>query len=253
MQTEQVPATYAQAMPVAIGREKKLVGLLERRTGWRLSWRGRFFVLALMLAGALGFLEYAHSFLAVNEPVPADLLVMEGWAPNYTTKQAAQIFLAGKYQRLLVVRPILDLPDKYESGRYSGDYVAELLVTHGVPSDRVTTLLPPTVGKDRTYHSALAVKEWLAQQKMTVTALDVATLGPHARRSRLLYEKAFMNDVKIGIIPLDNIEYDPAHWWRTSEGGEGNAERIHRLHICAFPISCERLKSAAGENILANL
>jgi hypothetical protein len=72
--------------------------------------------------------------------------------------------------------------------------------------------------KDRTYHSALAAKEWLGQEGISTGTIDVATLGPHARRSRLLFEKAFGNDMKVGIITLDDVEYDPAHWWRTSEG-----------------------------------
>ena len=64
--------------------------------------------------------------------------------------------------------------------------------------------------------------------------LDLATLGPHARRSRLLYEKAFGPQVKIGIVALVNREYDPAHWWRTSEGvreviGEGIAYMYARF------------------------
>ena len=47
----------------------------------------------------------------------------------------------------------------------------------------------------------------------------VATQWPYARRSRLLYQKAFGDSYMVGIIALRNLEYDPAHWWRTSEGG----------------------------------
>jgi hypothetical protein len=207
-----------QISPPAVGREKMFAGLLERKTCWGLSWRGRFLALALALAAGIGLVRSSYSFLAMNEPVPADLLVVEGWSPTYSMGQVAQEFLQGKYQRLLVVRAVLDLPNDYESGRYGGDYLANLLIQHGVPKDRLTTLYPLVVKKDRTYNSALAVKEWLAGQKITIKSLDVATLGPHARRSHLMYEKAFAGQAKIGIIALDNIDYDPAHWWRTSEG-----------------------------------
>jgi hypothetical protein len=44
------------------------------------------------------------------------------------------------------------------------------------------------------------------------------TIGPHARRSRLLNQKAFDSRVKIGVIALTNPEYDADHWWRYSEG-----------------------------------
>jgi hypothetical protein len=231
MQTEPMKISREPTSPPAAGREKMLAGLLERRTCWRLSWRGRFLALALALAAAIGLVRSSYSFLAVNEPVPADLLVVEGWSPTYSMEQVAREFALGNYQRVLVVRAVLDSPNDYESGRYGGDYLANLLIQHGVPKDRLTTLYPLVVKKDRTYHSALAVKEWLAAQNVTVKSLDV---GPHARRSHLMYEKAFGGDVKIGIIALNNIDYDPAHWWRTSEGvrdmlGEGIAYMYARF------------------------
>ena len=48
--------------------------------------------------------------------------------------------------------------------------------------------------------------------------IDVATVALHARRSRLLYQKAFGSQTEVGIIALDDLTYDPAHWWRYSEG-----------------------------------
>jgi len=48
--------------------------------------------------------------------------------------------------------------------------------------------------------------------------LNLVTLGPHARRSWLLYQEAFGDDVKIGVIPLENRSYDPSRWWCSSEG-----------------------------------
>ena len=43
-------------------------------------------------------------------------------------------------------------------------------------------------------------------------------MGPHARRSRLLYEEALGGEFKIGIIALADRRFDPEHWWRSSEG-----------------------------------
>jgi hypothetical protein len=59
-----------------------------------------------------------------------------------------------------------------------------------------------------------------------VESLDLVTLGPHARRSRLLYEEAFGNKVKVGVIAIAIPDYDVKRWWRYSEGvreviGEG--------------------------------
>ncbi len=201
-----------QKRPSAFG------GLLRRRECWTLSRAGWLLVLALGLVILVTLRFGVHSFLALTDRVPAKLLVIEGWSPPNTMKQAASEFLHGGYQRAVLIRPVLEEGDRYESGRYSGDFVSRLLVQDGVPQEKLSTLFPNVASKDRTYHSALVVKQWAREQGMEVKFLDVATEGPHARRSRLMYEKAFGAGVKIGIIAMDSHEYDPRHWWRTSEG-----------------------------------
>lgn len=64
----------------------------------------------------------------------------------------------------------------------------------------------------------LAIQEWLRQQALPVRAMDVARIGAHVRRSRILYRKAFRANVEIGVIALDEQDYDPAQWWGSSEG-----------------------------------
>ena len=196
----------------------RFLGLIARRTGWKLTWRGRLLA-GLLVLGALWMLQMRiHAFLAVTDQVPADVLIIEGWIPPDTLSQAAEEFRKGGYHQLILLRPILDDTDKYQSGRYNGDFMANLLIEDGVPKEEEATLFPIVAQKDRTYHSALVARQWLAEHGMKVKSLDVATLGPHARRSRLMYEQAFGGEVKIGIIALSDREYDPAHWWRSSEG-----------------------------------
>ena len=67
-------------------------------------------------------------------------------------------------------------------------------------------------------------------------ALNVATVGAHARRSKLLFEKAFGPTTRVGVVALEDPEYDPMHWWRTSEGvrevlGESIAYVYARLFL----------------------
>ena len=54
-------------------------------------------------------------------------------------------------------------------------------------------------------------------RRESVKSLDVVSLGPHARRSRLLYEQAFGAHARVDIIALPDAAYDPDRWWRSRE------------------------------------
>ncbi len=194
------------------------LGLATRRMAWKLTWRGWLLLLGVLLALAVSIQLHIYSFLAPNQPWPAPLLIVEGWSPTFTTKQIADEFRSGHFQRVLVLRPITSATNKYESGRFLGDYMVNLLVQDGVPENCVSAIYPPVAKRDRTYSAALAARQWMEEQGISAAIIDVATLGPHARRSRLLFQEAFGDRTKVGVISLDDDGYDSAHWWRTSEG-----------------------------------
>jgi len=197
----------------------KAGGLLVRKTGWHLSWCAKLLVLMIVIIVGLAAARFVHPFLAVTQRSGGQLLVVEGWIPTHTLKQAAAEYESGHYQHVLVVRGTVDnLGNQYDSGRHDGEYAAKFLVQYGVPQESVKTLFFPLLPKDRTFQTALAVKHWLAEQSTAVKSMDVMTVGPHARRSRLLFEKAFGENVVIGIVALENSAYDAGHWWRSSEG-----------------------------------
>lgn len=197
-------------------RVTRCAGLWVRREAWVLSWRGRGLLALLLVAAAAGWGMGVYPFLAVTERVPASVLVIEGWTGSAAMRQAAEEFRTGGYRTALLVRPVLGQYDR--DGRFLGERIAEALVEYGVPQHQLVTIYPDTVQKDRTYHIATATLQWIASQPAPVSGVNVATLGPHARRSRLLFRKAFGTDCPVGIVSLRNLAYDPAHWWRTSEG-----------------------------------
>ena len=71
------------------------------------------------------------------------------------------------------------------------------------------------IRRDRTYAMALSLKHWLREHGMTVTKVNLITGGPHARRSRLMFEKAFGRGVTVGVIAIPADDYDERHWWRS--------------------------------------
>ena len=144
---------------------------------------------------------------------------MEGWIPFYAVHAAAQEFASGSYRQVLTTGgPISGM------GGYTNDYNtsaslgAGRLKAEGVPS-AVIQMVPSRVSeRDRTYSSALALRHWLDQQGKKVKAINVVTADTHARRTRLLFQRALGNDISVGVIAVPNPDYDARHWWRYSEG-----------------------------------
>lgn len=201
---------------------KRCLGLLRRRQILLPSWRGWLLLVVLgILAGYAG-MRGIHPFLAPDRPVESDILVVEGWVPDYALKQGLDLSVEHKSRYLLLTGGTV----RGEANPEPGDTYAYMAMkrlqriggdlphVHPVPSPELT----PEPERDRTYASALAVKRWLSGRGIEVRSINVLTVGAHARRSRLLFQKAFGPEVEVGVIAVPDREYDPRHWWRFSEG-----------------------------------
>lgn len=181
---------------------------------WR-GWLGLLLVAALAVALAA---RCAYGFLAVNDVVPGGVLVIEGWTPDYVLEPAAVEFRRGGYALWCVTGSSI------EKGQFLaefGDY-ARMTVAAFEKAGGEKGLLQPVpwakVRRDRTYASALALKAWLLGRGLPVDRVTVVTNGVHARRSRLLYEKAFGPGSQIGVLAVPDQYFDPARWWTSSAG-----------------------------------
>src|SRR4029077_21234298 len=95
---------------------------------------------------------------------------------------------------------------------------AERLKANGIPRESLEMVPSHVIGRDRTYSSAVALREWLREHNAALRSFNVVTEDTHARRTRLLFQEAFGKDVTVGIIAVPNPDYDARHWWRYSEG-----------------------------------
>ncbi len=192
--------------------------MFVRRECWTLSGRVRILLLALVLAGTLTVWYGTYPFLAQTVPVDSNVLVVESWVPTHMLSLVALEFQRNHYERLLVMRATYDGPYSYVEAVDSREFAANTLVRYGVPRGAVETVFYPAADRDRTYHAAIATKQWIREHGMLGTSLTVAAVGPHARRTRMMFMKALGSDVKLGTLALQDPLYDPKRWWRTSEG-----------------------------------
>ncbi|HTH47545.1 MAG TPA: ElyC/SanA/YdcF family protein [Candidatus Limnocylindria bacterium] len=192
-------------------------GLLRRRVCVVPTWRGW-----LALAGASGllvvtFLRVLHPLLTVTQPVAADFLVVEGWGPDFVMQYSIGEFHRGGYRQMIVTGGPLEKGSPLMQYRTTADLGAETIRELGLRTN-VLALPAPEVRKDRTYVSALVLKRWFRQQGLTAVRFNLLTIGPHARRTRMMFREAFGKDAEIGIIAVPDERYDEAHWWVSSQG-----------------------------------
>jgi len=195
-------------------------GTLTRKERWGLSWRGRLIVVLLSFSIAVFLLFNAERFLAETQRVNSNILVVEGWIHEYAIRAAAEEFKKGSYERVFTTGgPVVGI------GRYVNDYQtsasvgADLLKNAGVAPEFVQMVPSRVMDRDRTYGSAVALREWFREHDMAEgKSFNVLTEDVHARRTRLLFQEAFGEGVKVGIIAVPSPDYDAKHWWRYSEG-----------------------------------
>ena len=80
--------------------------------------------------------------------------------------------------------------------------------------------LAEKVGVDRTYASALALKAHFEAQGLRAGRVDLYTVGPHARRSRYLFQKALGPSFEVGSFCIPHQDIHREDWWTTSEGAK---------------------------------
>lgn len=187
-------------------REKRVL----TAQGWTVS-------LISLTALLLGILVNIHPFLAVTSPLRAEALVVEGWLNDQGVEKAVSEFKIGGYKTLITTGGALSRGSYLAQYKTYAALSAATLVKLGFNSNQLVVVPAKDVIRDRTYANALALSQWLTDSKSTLKSINLYTDGVHARRSRLLYQKA-LAPVKVGIVAVTNLDYDPRHWWASSAG-----------------------------------
>jgi len=217
-------------------QSRKLWGIFTRQERWGLSWRGRLAVLFIIALAIGAWLFNIQPFLASTRRADTHVLVVEGWINGYAIQAAVSEFESGHYEKVFTTGgPVVGTGGYINDFNTSASVGAESLVKAGLPAGLVQMVPSHISGRDRTYSSALALREYFQTNGMAVKNFNVLTEDVHARRTRMLFQKAFGTDASVGIISVPDPDYDPAHWWRYSEGvREVLGESIAYLYAAFF-------------------
>lgn len=206
-------ANYMRRIP--FGMKLKF---FHQRTLWIPTGRGCALIVSVFLLCGWFCFSHLYGFLAIRAPVPSEILVVEGWASDNVLKQSIQEFYQNGYRCIVTVGvPV-------ENGSYLLDYktfaeiAAQSLRKMGVPENAVFAAPGHQVMTDRTYQSAVAFKKWLQKNRPETRSINMISGGAHARRTRLMFEKALGPEIKVGILSKDPEEYNGNNWFLCSAG-----------------------------------
>lgn len=222
-------STDSPAQPGGVRPACKFWGLLRRKERWGLSWKGRLAVAAVALVTGLVVLFSIHPFLAVTHRVDSRTLVVEGWVHEFAIQAAVKEFRTGSYGHVFATGgPVNGLGGYVNDSQTSASVGADLLKKDGIPDDSLQMVPSRVMDRDRTYSSAVALRDWFREHNISTHSINVLTEDAHARRTRLLFQEAFGKDFTVGIISVPSPDFDAKYWWRSSEGvreviGEGIA------------------------------
>ncbi len=160
-----------------------------------------------------------HPFLAINSPLQqADVLVVEGWIPDYALKQAVTEFQEKSYSQLITTGVPLERGSYLLEYKNYAELAAITLKNIGLKPEQIVAVPSAEVVKDRTYASAIALRQWLEKSNSQITAINLFTHDTHARRSWLIFQQALAPKIQVGIISSTPQNYDPRQWWIYSAG-----------------------------------
>jgi uncharacterized SAM-binding protein YcdF (DUF218 family) len=227
-------------------------GLFDRRERWSLSWRGRLMLaFAVLLISVLVF-RSVYPFLATTHRVDSNVLVVEGWIHEYAIRAALKEFQTNHYQRVFTTGgPVVGIGGYINDFCTSASVGADLLRKSGLPEERLQMVPSRVMDRDRTYGSAVALRNWFRDHNVAVSGIDVVTEDLHARRTRLLFQKALGHKVAVGVIAIPNPDYDARRWWRYSEGLKdvlSEAATYVYARLLFYPSEPVRVEKAAADS-----
>jgi hypothetical protein len=200
--------------------------LFRRREVWLPTFTGTLALLAIALGLCVLLLPRLGFDLAPTEPAlgadgrGARTLVVEGWLDDDDLAGAIPLATSGQYERVVTSGGPIQTWRELQPWPSYAERAADYLRRHGVREIPVVAVPAPELAQERSYLSAVFVRDWARGEGLSLAAIDVFSAGVHARRSRLVYRMAFGPAVEVGIVAAPPQRYRLDRWWETSEGAK---------------------------------
>jgi len=192
--------------------------IINRKERWGLSPWG--WLLILVVTGFLIYLITTHiyPFLAPVKPIKAQVLVVEGSAPDYLLDSAMQQFSHGNYQLLATTGIPLEWGHLLAQYKNSALVAAASLKAMGFDTTRLIAVATNEIRNNRTFNAALAFAHFIKAKYPQYKSVNLMSYGAHSRRSWMMYKEALGPDYQVGVISIPSFYYNRYNWWKSSKG-----------------------------------
>jgi hypothetical protein len=192
--------------------------LTKEHTGRRLTWLGWLLMILLMAGGLFAFLANLYPFLAPDKAPHDGVMIVEGWIHDFALDEAVIMYRTGNYSKIVCTGIPIETGSYIQQFKSYPEMTAARLKKMGIPDDQIVVTVADENRKDRTYLAAVAMREAIIAYNITESDLHLVTVGPHGRRSRMLFQKALGKEYNLGVTCIDELTYDAENWYTCSEG-----------------------------------
>jgi hypothetical protein len=193
------------------------MSLYVKKERYCLKWKYKIILLFVFIMPIYFGFIHIYDFLAPQKKIQSPYLVVESWISDFALEESLNIFREDQYQHMFITGGPVNEGFYLMNYKSSSDFAKETFLFLGASMDSMTTINRELVWRDRTYHTALALKAYLEENNPEIKSFNLVSLGAHSRRSWLLF-KIVMPEYEIGIITIDAKLHDPNRWWTTSKG-----------------------------------
>jgi hypothetical protein len=189
----------------------------RKKAVWVPTFPGLLVLVVLFVLLFLTLASGLYPFLVLNNRLPdATVMIVEGWMND--DELADALFLADSNTLFVASGIPIEYGALMLQVETSAHLTAARLEAAGIPAQRILIAPAQRTQRDRTYMSALAVREKLKEAGLSGTPANLISVGVHSRRSFFLYRRAFGPDAPLGVVALECRSYDQRHWLRSSMG-----------------------------------
>ena len=172
--------------------------------------------LVLLAAGAGFAWAMLYPFLARQAPVPAEVLVVEGWMNDDLLLQAAGWAESNGVAVLVATGGPVELGSYLTQWKTYAEMTKARMAKLGLGERFELAAVPAEkVRRGRTRESARALRAAMGAE---LGAFNLASEGPHARRSWRAFRDEFAGQAEVGSVALAPTGYDDGDWWKCSDG-----------------------------------